>query len=58
MLYQNLDANEQIDVFSLPLEEVIENMGSGIADNAIMMAATGLLIREFRRREGKEEKRK
>lgn len=55
---QNLDANEQIDVFSLPLEEVIENMGSGIADNAIMMAATGLLIREFRRREGKEETRK
>lgn len=51
---QKLDANEQIDLFSLPLDEVLEKMGSGIADNALMMAATGLLMRELeKRKEGK-----
>ena len=53
---QKLDDNEQIDVFSLPLEDVIENMGNGIADNALMMAATGLLARELKQREERQEK--
>lgn len=47
---QNLDANEQLDVFSVPVQEVIENMGSGIYDNGIMMMALGFFLREAHKR--------
>ena len=43
---QNLDTNEQLDVFSVPVEEVIASMGTGIYDNGIMMMALGFFLRE------------
>ncbi len=43
---QNLDDNEQLDVFSVPVEEVIASMGTGIYDNGIMMMALGFFLRE------------
>ena len=49
---QNLDQNEEIDILSLPLADVIDQMGSGISDNALMMAATGLLLKEEKKRGG------
>ena len=47
---QDLDENEQIDVLSVPLEEVVERMGTGIYDNGIMMIALGFFMREAKRR--------
>lgn len=47
---QDLDENEQIDVLSVPLEEVVEQMGTGIYDNGIMMIALGFFMREAKRR--------
>ena len=47
---QNLDANEQLDVFSVPVEEVIASMGTGIYDNGIMMMALGFFLREAQKR--------
>ncbi len=47
---QNLDANEQLDVFSVPVEEVIASMGTGIYDNGIMMMALGFFLREAYKR--------
>ena len=49
---QSLDQNEEIDILSLPLEDVINEMGTNLSDNALMMAATGLLMKEERRRGG------
>lgn len=42
---QSLDENEEIDVFSLPVEEVLEKMGTGIYDNGTMMMAIGYFMR-------------
>lgn len=50
---QDLDANEEIDVYSLPLDEVVRKMGTGSADNALMVAASALLIRELESRKEK-----
>jgi len=47
---QNLDANEQLDVFSVPVEEVIASMGTGLYDNGIMMMALGFFLREAQKR--------
>lgn len=47
---QNLDANEQLDVYSVPVEEVIASMGTGIYDNGIMMMALGFFLREAHKR--------
>ena len=47
---QNLDANEQLDAFSVPVEEVIASMGTGIYDNGIMMMALGFFLREAHKR--------
>ncbi|NLK14069.1 MAG: NUDIX hydrolase [Spirochaetales bacterium] len=47
---QDLDENEQIDVLSVPLKEVVERMGTGIYDNGIMMIALGFFMREAKRR--------
>lgn len=49
---QSLDQNEEIDILSLPLEDVINEMGTNLSDNALMMAATGLLMKEGKRRGG------
>ncbi len=42
---QSLDPNEQIDVLSLPVDEVIKDMGTGLWDNGIMMMALGFFLR-------------
>jgi len=43
---QHLDMNEQLDVLSLPVTEVIGQMGSGMYDNGIMMIALGFFMKE------------
>ncbi len=43
---QELDANEQLDVLTVPVSEVIADMGSGLYDNGIMMMALGFFLRE------------
>lgn len=47
---QDLDANEQLDVSSVPVDEVIAHMGTGIYDNGIMMMALGFFLREAQKR--------
>ncbi|MGH0054354.1 MAG: NUDIX hydrolase [Sphaerochaetaceae bacterium] len=47
---QELDPNEQLDVFSLPVETVVADMGTGIYDNGIMMIALGFFLREAQKR--------
>ena len=47
---QSLDENEQMDVLSVPVKDVIEQMGTGIYDNGIMMIALGFFMREARKR--------
>ena len=42
---QSLDANEEIDVITVPVEEVIRDMGKGAYDNGIMMMALGFFLR-------------
>lgn len=42
---QSLDENEEIDVFSVPVEEAVEGMGRGIYDNGTMMMALGYFLR-------------
>ena len=42
---QDLDENEEIDVFTIPVEEAIENMGRGVYDNGTMMMALGYFLR-------------
>ncbi len=47
---QNLDANEQLDIFSVPVAEVVASMGTGLYDNGIMMMALGFFLREAYKR--------
>jgi hypothetical protein len=47
---QNLDPNEQLDVLSVPVEEILQSMGTGIYDNGIMMIALGFFLREAKLR--------
>lgn len=47
---QELDANEQVDVVSVPVMEVIQQMGTGVYDNGIMMIALGFFLREAEKR--------
>ena len=47
---QNLDPNEQLDVLSVPVEEIIQSMGTGLYDNGIMMIALGFFLREAKQR--------
>ncbi|HQB90803.1 MAG TPA: NUDIX hydrolase [Sphaerochaeta sp.] len=42
---QDLDENEQLDVLAVPVQTVIEEMGTGIYDNGIMMIALGFFMR-------------
>jgi 8-oxo-dGTP pyrophosphatase MutT (NUDIX family) len=43
---QHLDANEQLDVLSVPVAEAVRSMGAGLYDNGIMMIALGFFLRE------------
>ena len=43
---QCLDANEQLDVLTVPVSEAISDMGTGLYDNGIMMMALGFFLRE------------
>lgn len=47
---QSLDENEQLEVLSLPVSTVVEQMGTGIYDNGIMMIALGFFMRLAARR--------
>lgn len=42
---QDLDANEEINVLKVPVEVVVNKMGSGIYSNGIMMGALGFFLR-------------
>ena len=42
---QHLDANEEINVVKVPVEVVVNKMGSGIYANGIMMGALGFFLR-------------
>ena len=42
---QSLDANEEIDVVTVPVEDAIRDMGKGAYDNGIMMMAIGFFLR-------------
>ncbi|MDX9915990.1 MAG: NUDIX hydrolase [Sphaerochaeta sp.] len=42
---QALDENEQLEVLAVPVQTVIEAMGTGIYDNGIMMIALGYFMR-------------
>ncbi len=42
---QELDPNEQLDVLSLPVKSVVQQMGTGEYDNGIMMIALGFFLR-------------
>lgn len=48
--HQSLDANEQIDIVEVPVEEVIRDMGTGIYDNGCMMMALGFFLRYAEKR--------
>ncbi|MFA6784348.1 MAG: NUDIX hydrolase [Sphaerochaeta sp.] len=47
---QHLDPNEQLDVLCVPVQEVIDSMGTGLYDNGIMMMALGFFLREAHQR--------
>ena len=47
---QELDPNEQLEVLSVPVQTVIELMGTGIYDNGIMMISLGYFLREANKR--------
>ena len=42
---QSLDPNETIDIITVPVEEAIRDMGTGLYDNGIMMMAIGFFMR-------------
>jgi len=47
---QSLDQNEQIDLLSVPVDEVVAAMGTEMYDNGIMMIALGFFLKEARKR--------
>lgn len=47
---QSLDENEEIDVFALPVQDVVSAMGSGEYDNGTMMMALAYFLREAEKR--------
>jgi len=42
---QSLDTHEQIDILSVPVQEVLDSMGTGVFDNGIMMIAQAFFLR-------------
>ncbi len=49
---QSLDENEEIDVVTVPVEDVIRDMGTGLYDNGIMMMALGFYLRYMEKKQG------
>ena len=49
---QSLDANEEIEVVTVPVEDALREMGTGLYDNGIMMAAAGFFMRYAEKRPG------
>ena len=47
---QNLDRNEQLDILTIPVQEVIDSMGTGSYDNGIMMIAQAFFLRFAQKR--------
>lgn len=47
---QKLDKNEQLDVLSVPVADVVASMGTGMYDNGIMMIAMGFFMKEASKR--------
>ena len=45
-----LDENEEIKVLTVPVEEALRDMGTGLYDNGIMMAAAGFFMRYAEKR--------
>ncbi len=43
---RNLDENEQIDVVTVPVDEVLSNLGTGSYDNGIMLIAAYYFLRD------------
>ena len=55
---QKLDPNEQLDVFSVPVEEVLRDIGTGMYDNGIMLMAVCFFLKEaVKRPELRDERR-
>ena len=42
---QQLDANEQLDILTIPVQQVLDSMGTGVYDNGIMMIAQAFFLR-------------
>ncbi|MDD2297726.1 MAG: NUDIX hydrolase [Sphaerochaetaceae bacterium] len=42
---QVLDTNEQLDILTVPVQEVLDSMGTGVYDNGIMMIAQAFFLR-------------
>lgn len=42
---QSLDANEQLDILSIPVTHVLDSMGTGSYDNGVMMIAQAYFLR-------------
>lgn len=47
---QKLDVNEQLDILSIPVQTVLDSMGTGAYDNGIMMIAQAFFLRYAQKR--------
>lgn len=47
---RKLDANESIDIISIPVSEVLEKLGTGEMDNGIMVMSGFFFLREAKKR--------
>ena len=47
---RKLDQNEQIDILTVPVSYVLENMGEGELTNGAALLAIPFFLREIRRR--------
>lgn len=47
---QKLDPNEQLDVFSVPVSDVLRDIGTGMYDNGIMLMAVCFFLKEAEKR--------
>lgn len=52
---RKLDANESIDIISIPVAEVLEKLGTGEMDNGIMVMSGFFFLREAKKRRMKIE---
>jgi len=49
---QALDTHEQIDILTVPVQEVLDSMGTGVYDNGIMMIAHAFFLRYAQKHPG------